>query len=94
MVTRLGFVGLALCGALVLLLHEQAGICEPLRSLLLCALLSAFGGLALFRTRQVISPIFARSRFCIGSMRCMGAMALVLGLAGLASYLGRALGFW
>ena len=94
MITRLGLVSLLLIAIGALLLLKIVPLGEPLRSLSFIVLLTSGGSLALFRTKELISPIFASSQFRLWTLRIMGLVMLLLGLAGLVGLVGSILRLW
>jgi hypothetical protein len=94
MITKLGFVGFILTGVCVLLLVKIVPLKDPLRSLLLSVAFVSLGILVLFKTDQVISPLFGSSRLNRWILKGLGVLMLFLGLAGLAGFAGVTFGLW
>ena len=93
MTTKLGVVVVALCTMLLVLLYGNFPIGESVWPLLLAIVFLSIGRVALSRTRQLISPIFASSRFPRWLLRGFGLITTLIGLAGFIYLAGSALGF-
>ena len=93
MTTKLGVVVVALCTMLLVLLYGNFPIGESAWPLLLAIVFLSIGRVALSRTRQSISPIFASSRFPRWLFRGFGLIMALIGLAGFIYLAGSALGF-
>lgn len=56
---------------------------EPLHSLLFFGFFLSIGAFALFRPKEVMAPIFSASQFSVWSLRLIGLVSVLIGLAGL-----------
>lgn len=82
MVTKLGLVLILFIVVGILIANGTIPLGEPMRSVLLVVVLLSLGALGLFRTREVISPWFASSRFILWILRGLGMVWLLLGAVG------------
>lgn len=82
MVTKLGLVLILFIVVGILIANGTIPLGEPMRSVLLVVVLLSLGALGLFRTREVISPWFASSRFILWILRGLGLVWLLLGAVG------------
>ena len=94
MITRLGFVGFLLTFVVVLLGLGILPLSEMLRGLLLTVALISVGALSFFRTEEVMSPIFASSKYMLWSLKVLGLIVMLVSLAGFIGLVGIMLGFW
>jgi hypothetical protein len=94
LVAKLGLVVIFLTATGLFLVLDWIPLDEPVRSLLLSGVFTSLGLLMLCKTDKAISPIFASSRFMLWTGKALGLCVLLLGLAGLVSVVGNALGFW
>jgi len=81
-VTKLGLVLILFIVVGILIANGTIPLGEPMRSVLLVVVLLSLGALGLFRTREVISPWFASSRFILWILRGLGLVWLLLGAVG------------
>jgi hypothetical protein len=81
-VTKLGLVLILFIVVGILIANGTIPLGEPMRSVLLVVVLLSLGALGLFRTREVISPWFASSRFILWILRGLGMVWLLLGAVG------------
>jgi hypothetical protein len=94
MVSKLGLVFLALIAMMLVLVLGLVPLDRSVQAWLLSIVVLSTGGLALFKTKEVISPWFASSRFQKWLLRGLGLVMTLMGLAALINLAGSALGLW
>ena len=94
MVSKLGLVFLALIAIMLVLGSAKLPLNESVQAWLLSTVVLSIGGLALFKTKEVISPWFASSRLQTWLLRGLGLVWILMGLAALINLAGSTLGLW